>query len=73
MKQVGVDICNFPQTDGYCHVVDLIDYFSKSSEAKPTKDKSAPTVGQFSYEVTCHDGCFDVQINDQGHEFVNQV
>ena len=35
MKQVGVDIC---------HVIVLIDYFSKWSEAKPTKNKSAPTV-----------------------------
>ena len=44
MKQVGVDICNLPETDGYCHVIVLIDYFSKWSEAKPTKNKSAPTV-----------------------------
>ena len=44
MKQVGVDISNLPETDGYCHVIVLIDYFSKWSEAKPTKNKSAPTV-----------------------------
>ena len=73
MMQVGVDICNLPETDGYCHVIVLIDYFSKWSEAKPTKDKSAPTVAQFLYEVMCRHGCFDVQINDQGREFVNQV
>ena len=35
MKQVGVDICNLPETDGYCHVIALIDYFWKWSEAKP--------------------------------------
>ena len=56
MKQVGVDICNLPETDGYCHVIVLIDYFSKWSEAKPTKDKSAPTVAQFLYEVMCRHG-----------------
>ena len=39
MKQVGVDICNLPEVDGYRHVIVLIDYFSKWSEAKPTKDK----------------------------------
>ena len=48
MKQVGVYICNLPETDGYCHIIlshhHLIDYFSKWSEAKPTKDKAAPTV-----------------------------
>ena len=67
MKQVGVDICNLPETDGYFHVI------SKWSEAKPTKDKSAPTVAEFLYEVMCRHGCFDVQINDQGRKFVNQV
>ena len=54
MNKVGVDICNLPETDGYCH-------------------KSAPTVAQFLYEVMCHHGGFDVQINDQGREFLNQV
>ena len=73
MKQVGVDICNLPKTNGCCHLVVLIDYFSKWSEAKAIKDKSAPTIAQFLYEVMCHHGCFEVQINDQGREFVNQV
>ena len=70
MKQVGVYICNLPKIDGYCHAIVLIDYFSKWSEAKPTKNKS---VAQFWYEVMCHHGCFDVQINDEGREFANQV
>ena len=73
MKQVGVDICNLPEVDGYRHVIVLIDYFSKWSEAKPTKDKSAPTIAQFLYEVMCRHGCFEIQINDQGREFVNEV
>ena len=73
MKQVGVDICNLPETDGYCHVIVLIDYFSKWSEAKPTKDKYPRTAAQFLYEVLCRHGCFDVQINNQGHEFFGQV
>ena len=73
MKQVGVDICNLPEVNGYRHVIVLIDYFSKWSEAKPTKDKSAPTVAQFFYEVMCRHGCFEIQINDQGREFVNEM
>ena len=73
MKQVGVDIYNLLETDGYCYTIALIDYISKRSEAKPTKDKSSPTVAQFLYEVMCRHGCFDVQINDQGREFVNKV
>ena len=34
MKQIGVDISNLPEVDGYNHVV-AIDYFSKWFEAKP--------------------------------------
>ena len=73
MKQVGVDICNLPEVDGYRHVIIWIDYFSKRLEVKPTKDKSAPTIAQFLYEVMCRHGCFEIQINNQGREFVNEV
>ena len=62
-----------PEVNGYRYVIVLIDYFSKWSEAKPTKDKSAPTVAQFLYEVMCRHGCFEIQINDQGREFVNEM
>ena len=67
MKQVKVDICNLPEVDGCRHVIVLID------EAKPAKDKSAPTIAQFLYEVMCRHGCFEIQINDQSREFVNEV
>ena len=51
MKQVGVDLCNLPEVDGFEHLIVLIDYFSKWSEVKPVKDESAPTVAAFLYEV----------------------
>ena len=73
MQQVGVDLCNLPEVNGYKHLIVLIDYFSKWSEAKPVKDKSAPTVARFLFEVMCQHGCFKTQINDQGKEFGNQV
>ena len=38
MHQIGVDLCNLPEVDGYKHLIVCIDYFSKWSEAKPTKD-----------------------------------
>ena len=56
MKQVGVDLCNYeliPEVDEFKHLIVLIDYFSKWSEVKPVKDKSAPTVAAFLYKVTC--------------------
>ena len=73
MNQIYVDICNLSEVDGYCCLVVCIDYFSKWSEAKPLKDKKANTVSQFLYELICRHGCFSIQINDQGREFVNSV
>ena len=73
MQQVGVDLCNLPEVNDYKRLIVLMDYFSKWSEAKPVKDKSAPTVARFLYEVMCRHGCFKGQINDQGKEFVNEV
>ena len=53
MKQIGIDICNLPEVDGFKHLVVCIDYFSKWSEVKPLKDKLATTVATFLYEVIC--------------------
>ena len=58
MKQINVDLCNFPEVDEYCHLA---------------KDKTAATVSQFLYELICRHGCFSVQINDQGRQCVNHV
>ena len=63
MMQVGIDLCNLRNVDGYCCLIVCIDYFSKWSEAKPVKDKTAPTTAQFIYEIMCRHGCFSVQIN----------
>ena len=68
-----MDICNLPEVDGYRHLIVLIHYFSKWLEANLTKDKSAPTIALFLYEVMCRQGCFEIQIIDQGWEFANKV
>ena len=73
MKQVGIDLCNLPEINGYKHIIALIDYFSKWLEAKVVKDQSTPTVTRFSYEMICRYGCFEIQINNQGREFLNEV
>ena len=48
MKQVGLD--------GYRHLIVSIDYFTKWSEAKPIRDKTALTVATFLYELMCRRG-----------------
>ena len=73
MAQIGIDICNLPEVDGFKHLIVCIDYFSKWSEAKPLKNASALSVAEFLYEIICRFGCIRIQINDQGREFVNIV
>ena len=73
MKQNGINLNTLPEVDGFRHLVVSIDYFSKWSAAKTLKDKSAPTVAKFLYEIICRHGCMRIQINDQGKEFVNEV
>ena len=51
IQQIGVDVCNLPEVDGFNHLVVCIDYFTKWSEAKPVRDKTAPTITQFLYEI----------------------
>ena len=73
VKLVGLDLCSLPETDGYCHLIVCIDYFTKGSEAKPVRDKTVLTVAMFLYEPMCRHACFEVQINNQGREFINCV
>ena len=44
-----------------------------SSFAKRIKAKATVTVAQFLCELMCRHGCAEIQINDQGREFVNAV
>ena len=73
MKQVGVDLCGLSEVDGYRYLIVCIDYFSQWSEAKPTTNKTAPTIAQFLYEMMCRHDYFAIHINDQGREIVNKV
>ena len=45
---------------------------TKWSETNPVREKRALTVPTFLYEPMYRHGCFEVQINDQGREFVNE-
>ena len=48
-----MDLCNLPEVDVFKHSTVYIDYFSRSLEARVIKDKSAPMVASFSYEIIC--------------------
>ena len=73
MKQVVLNFCSLPKVDGYRHLIAYIVCFSKWSEAKPIKGKTDLTVARILYELSCRHGSSEVQINDQGREFVKGV
>ena len=72
-KQLGLDLYSLPEVSSYRHLVVCNDYFTKWLEANPIREKKALTVATFLYELmSCH-GCFKVQINVQGRDFVNET
>ncbi|XP_065664643.1 uncharacterized protein LOC136086278 [Hydra vulgaris] len=73
IKQVGVDLIKLPESNRFNYVIVLIDYFSKWTEAEPLMNKAAVSVAAFLCRVICRHGCFQIQVNDQGREFVNSV
>ena len=42
-------------------------------QANPIKNKDALRANQSLYRLVCRHGCFEIQINVQGCEFVNLV
>ena len=40
MLQIGIDISNLPEVNGFRYIEVCIDYFTKWSEVKPLKDNS---------------------------------
>ena len=47
MKQVGIDLTQLPEVNGYKYLVVLVNYFSKWVEAEAPTDKTARTVAFF--------------------------
>ena len=73
-QQVGIDLISLPETaEDFKYVVVLADYFTKYPEAMVLKDKTAVSIARFIFSCMCKHGCFAIQINDQGTEFVNKV
>ena len=73
--QIGIDLIGpLPTTkEGYKYIVTAIDYYTKWTEAQPLKDKSACSVADFIYKIICRHGCFNIEISDQGREFVSTL
>ena len=72
---VGIDIIGPCQetSSGNKYIVAATDHFTKYTEAAGIPDKSALSVANFIYTITCRLGCMDTIITDQGKEFVNEI
>lgn len=66
MKEIGADLCNLPEIDGFKHLIVCIYCFSKWLEAKAIKGKPAPTDVSFLYDIIGRNGCINIQINHHG-------
>ncbi|XP_012566727.1 uncharacterized protein LOC105850847 [Hydra vulgaris] len=73
MKQIGIDLTQLPEVNGYKYLIVLVDYFSKWVEAESLFDKTAKSMAIFLYKQIYRHGCFEIQINGQGREFVNKL
>ncbi|CAK9291110.1 unnamed protein product [Gordionus sp. m RMFG-2023] len=72
--QIGIDLCSLPTSEeGYTCIAVASDYFTKWVEAEPMKSKTANETCKFIYGLICRHGCGNIQINDQGREFVNEM
>ncbi|XP_065313505.1 uncharacterized protein LOC135922911 isoform X1 [Gordionus sp. m RMFG-2023] len=57
----------------YKYILCAICYFSKYLMAIPIKDKTAKSVVKALYIIVNTHQCYEIQINDQGREFCNNV
>jgi len=69
-----VDLITLPLVNNFRYVAVAVCYFSKWCEARPLIDKTTESVAKFIYdEIICRHGCTEIQISDQGREFVNKL
>ena len=72
---VGIDLIGpLPLTErGNKYIKTATCLFSKWPEAASLSDKTATSAAEFLYTCFTRHGCCEVQISDQGREFVNEV
>lgn len=74
-QRLGIDLVGplVETKDGFKYFATAVCAYTKWVESEPLKNKSAVEVANFIYRMICRHGCFEIQLNDQGREFVNKV
>ena len=71
--QVGIDLIQMVESQGYKYILTFCDFFTKWPELIPLPDKKATTIAKELYGIFTRFGCPDVLISDRGMEFCNAV
>ena len=72
-SQVGIDLIQMVESNGYKYILTFCDFFTKWPELIPLPDKKATTIAKELYGIFTRYGCPDVLISDRGTEFCNAV
>ena len=72
-RQVGIDLIQMVESQGYKYILTFCDFFTKWPELIPLQDKKATTIARELYGIFTRFGCPDILISDRGTEFCNAV
>jgi len=74
MTRLGMDtIGPLSPSEGYCHIIVIIDHFSRYIELFPSKDVSAKSAANALHQHICRFGVPMELVTDQGTQFVNET
>ena len=74
MTRIGMDtIGPLSPSEGFCHIIVIIDHFSRYIELFPSKDVSAKSAANALHRHICRFGVPMELITDQGTQFVNDT
>ena len=71
--QVGIDLIQMVESQGYKYILTFCVFFTKWPELIPLPDKKATTIAKELYSIFMRFGFPDVLISDRGTEFCNAV
>ena len=71
--QVGMDLIQMVELQGYKYILTFCNFFTKWLELIPLPDKKATTIAKELQGIFTRFSCPDVLISDRGTEFCNAV
>ena len=74
MTRLGMDTIEpLSLSEGFCHIIVIIDHFSRYIELFPSKDVSAKSASNALHQHICRFGVPMELVTDQGTQFLNET